>query len=208
MSSAPIKKLWEMGSRFPWWAGYELRYRAGLIDKMAVPDRRLLERTILPYFAKRQDMHTILFVGTAWYTKDYPAMFAGKTFWTIDPDPEQAPYGSPGHHLIERLENIGHHFAPATFDAILATGIFGWGLNTRQQADEAFNVCFEALKPGGLFMHGWDDIAKHKPVDPHSLQSLQRFEPFAFPPLNRAHYPVPRSHIRHIFDFYRKPVEA
>jgi hypothetical protein len=208
MTTTPIKKLWEMGARLPWWAGYELRYRAGLIDKMDVPDRRLLERVILPWFASRGDVQTILFVGTAWYTKDYPAMFAGKTFWTMDPDPEQAPYGSEGHHLIEKVENLRQHFDDAHFDAILATGIFGWGLNTRQQCDTAFNACFACLKPGGFFMHGWDNVVKHKPVEPDSLTSLQRYERWAFEPLGRSHYPVPRSHLRHVYDFYRKPAEA
>jgi hypothetical protein len=63
------------------------RNALGLPNPMRTRDRDTLEQVILPHFAKRRDMRSVLFVGCAWYTRHYEKMFAGRVYRTIDPDP-------------------------------------------------------------------------------------------------------------------------
>ena len=53
---------------------------------MRTLDRDTLEQVILPAYAARADIKTVLFVGCAWYTRHYEGMLPGRVYWTIDPD--------------------------------------------------------------------------------------------------------------------------
>ena len=168
-----------------------------------LPDRHVLENVIFPALAEREDMQRILFVGVDFYTRHYPGFFPGRDFWTIEINPDRARYGA-SRHIVDSLENLGRHFEPESLDAIICTGVFGWGLDDRAGTETAIAECFECLRPGGLFVIGWSDFEGRRPVPLTTLESLKRFTPATLPPFLSPVYQT-FSHHRHQFEFYARP---
>lgn len=180
-----------------------LRNALGLPNRMRTSDRDALEQVILPAYARRADIARVLFVGCAWYTRHYEAMFPGRTYTTIDPDPWKRRFGAR-RHIVAGLEAIGEHVAPASLDLIVCNGVFGWGLDSRDDCERAFAGCFDALRSGGELVIGWNDVAEHRPLDLASLDALRRFRPLRFEPLGSARY-LANAENGHVYDFYVKP---
>ena len=170
--------------------------------RLDTDDRRILEDVIFPFILARQDFRRILFVGCDWFTFGYGRMFQGHEFWTIDIDKFHRKYGAP-QHVVDGAQNIREHFQKASFDVIVCNGVFGWGLNERSQVVKAFQGFQECLRPGGLFVLGWNDNPKHpkhKPFPPEEYGD-HFFERMIFPPL-RAWRHRTNNRNGHIFDFY------
>lgn len=168
----------------------------------ASEDRRVLEQIILPYLAAQPDLGRVLFVGCAWYTRGYRKIFKDRAYITLEMDPAAARYGAR-RHIVDTLENIGAHFPAGGLDAIVCNGVFGWGLNERTAVERAFGGCFECLRPGGVFVLGWNDAPAHRPFPPLESHSLRRFAPWTFPPLAASVWPT-ATYNRHTYGFYRK----
>ncbi len=171
---------------------------------MHTDDRYLLELAILPSFARRGEVRRTLFCGCASYTRHYEDLFVGGDYWTIDPVVSRARYGS-AHHIIGKLEQLARHDTDGPFDLIVCNGVLGWGINTHQQADEAFASCHRALRPGGYLLLGWNDVFPRNRVKPEEIPALARFEHTPFATFS-ARVRV-RASGRHVFDFYRKPAD-
>jgi SAM-dependent methyltransferase len=174
----------------------------GMLSYLKTDDRQVLEQVILPYFAQSPECSKILFVGTAWYTEGYNALFRGKDYWTIELDPSQAKYGSR-HHIIDSIENVNQHFQPNQFDLIICNGVFGWGLNDQPNVEVAFTHCFNLLHEGGILVLGWNDVPAHCPFPLGSCEALKLWQPFVFSPLATAQYRTTAKN-RHTFNFYIK----
>ena len=179
------------------------RNALGLPNPMRTRDRDTLEQVILPAYAARSDIERVLFVGCAWYTRHYERMLPGRDYRTIDPDPWKKRFGSR-RHLVAGLEGLGAHVAPGSLDLVVCNGVFGWGLDAREDCERAFEACFLALRPGGELIIGWNDVLEHRPLDLPSLQSLGRFNPLTFAPLDAAQY-LANPENGHVFNFYAKP---
>lgn len=180
-----------------------LRNAVGLPNPIVTPDRQTLEQLILPAYARRADIRTVLFVGCDWYTRHYEKMFNGKTYWTIDPDRWKRQFGAPHHHVIG-MEKIDEHFAPGSLDLIVCNGVFGWGLNERADVERAFAGSFSRLREGGHLLVGWNDVPERRPLSLDSVTSLARFTRPPFPALGVSHH-LATPDTRHTFDFYAKP---
>jgi SAM-dependent methyltransferase len=180
-----------------------VRNAIGLPNRMRTPDRDTLEQVIFPAYAERDDIRTVLFVGCAWYTHHYECLLPGRTYLTIDPDPWKRRFGSR-RHFVNGLERLNAHVAPGSLDLILCNGVFGWGLDEREACERAFNACFDALRPAGELVIGWNDVAGHRPLDLARLESLARFAPLSFAPLGSTHYRA-NAQNGHVFNFYVKP---
>jgi len=180
-----------------------VRNALGLPNRMRTVDRDTLEQVILPAYAARSDIRTVLFVGCAWYTGHYERMLPGRAYWTLDPDPWKKRFGAR-RHIVAGLEDIADHIAPASLDLILCNGVFGWGLDDRAACERAFDGCFDALRSGGELMIGWNDVPEHRPLDLASLQSLARFRPLPFEALGSSQH-LANAENRHVFNFYAKP---
>jgi len=180
-----------------------LRNALGLPNRMRTRDRDTLERVILPAYAARQDIKTVLFVGCAWYTRHYEKMLPGRTYWTMDPDPWKKRFGAR-RHIVAGLESLDAHIAPGSLDLIVCNGVFGWGLDDRADCERAFAACFKALRPSGELIIGWNDVLELRPLELATLQSLARFRPLIFGPLGSAQY-LANPENRHVFNFYAKP---
>ena len=198
----PLSLRCELRQRLYYWR--HLQWMDGKF-RLSFPDRLFLEDEIFPWISQQDNLRRILFIGCDWYTQSYPQKFPGREFWTIEIDPTKARYGSP-HHLVDGIENLCRHVEPGFFDAIVHTGVFGWGLDTREAVEASFAQCFRALRSGGWFVFGWDDIPEHCPF-PVIEQSrvLPQFEPVTFPSVQAHRHLVADDDLRHTFAFYRKP---
>lgn len=175
------------------------------------PDRTLLDSTILPALGSRPDITRILFVGTAFYTKYYAKFFPGKEFWTIDRVQRRARFGAGHRHIVDSVENVDHHFKPGALDLIVCNGVFGWGLNARDDVERAFGGFYECLRVGGLLLLGWDDVPEYRPFHPEETTALARFDHYRFEPLGTDRYAFKGSgssnadrRSSHVFSFYEK----
>ena len=203
----------------------------GLKTPLHTHSRYVLEQIIIPYFVSREDMKTALFVGCDWYTKHYQKLFRGMEYWTIDPDPKKERYGSR-NHVVDLLENMHYYFPSGYFDLIICIGVYGWGLDQKQQCEVALRNCFDCLREGGEFVLGWDDLPEdnpaspvgqhhpvsseeleslgwHRPVPLEELESLKAFWCQRFAPLATWRYPTTWQYLNrgpflHIYDFYVK----
>ena len=106
-----------------------VRNKLGLPNRIPTADRDTLEKVILPAYAARPDIKTVLFVGCAWYTHHYEQMLPGRVYWTIDPDPWKKRFGSR-RHIVAGLESLDAHIAPGWPGT-------GWSQGDRMSTDES-----------------------------------------------------------------------
>lgn len=165
-------------------------------------DRYILREIIFPYYISKPEFSSILFVGCKWYTRNYNTLFQQKDYWTLDVDPQQGKHGAK-QHITDALENIDQHFAGDSLDLIICNGVFGWGLDERENVEEAFQKCYTCLRPGGVFILGWNDITKRRPFPPEECQALSLFEKYTFSPLNASEY-LTKTLNRHKYYFFVK----
>ena len=194
----------------PWnvfqWARAEI-LRAAWRRGLYLPgDRRVLTADILPELARDPAVMRILFVGAQWYTARYAESFEGKTFATIDPDPNAARFGG-ATHAVGRIQDLAHHFPGAVFDAIVMTGVIGYGLNERADVDLAIAACAAALRPGGWLVLGVNELLPTY-VDPAASPASRAFmaEPFGRRASARIDIDLPFKERRHTFVFWRRVV--
>lgn len=181
---------------------YRLRFRF-----QYKPDRRVLEEVIFPALLADERVRRVLFVGCAWYTRDYAERFHDREFWTIDVDERVARYAGE-RHVIASVTTIGDHFQPESLDVVICNGVIGFGLDTEQDCDRAFDAAYKCLRPGGLLIIGWDDTEGFRPpVSLENLASLRGFQPFVLTPFASWRYPT-FGPLRHTFDFYIRPTDG
>jgi SAM-dependent methyltransferase len=187
----------------PAFAWRVVRYTLGLPVRMHTEDRRVLENVIFPYFAALPAVHTVLFVGCDWYTKHYGRMyFRSRNYWTMDPSPTARRFGA-AQHVSAPLQDLARHFPEGFFDLIICNGVYGFGLDAREQCETAFEECYLRLAPGGYLVFGWNDIPARDPVPLAQIEAFTRFGKFSFPPLGSWRH-LTDTPYRHTYDFYRK----
>ncbi|MBD2777707.1 methyltransferase domain-containing protein [Iningainema tapete] len=167
-------------------------------------DRYILEKKIIPYFVHQQEFTKVLFVGCGSYTKHYEKWFKHKKYWTIDINPMKKIYGAKDH-IIGSMSDLNLHFQENYLDLIICNGVFGWGLNDRNDVEKAFGTCYQCLRTGGVLVIGWDDVPEKKPFPLEACESLNQFKPYFFPPLSTSQYTNPTDKSdKHTFNFYVK----
>jgi len=181
-----------------------VRYALRLPTPMETEDRRVLEQVIFRYYAAQPEFQKILFVGCQWYTRHYQrSFFPGREWWTIEPDESARKFGG-AHHIVAPLQELEQHTAAGYFDLIFCNGVFGFGLDARDDCERAFAACHSRLRPGGHFLLGWNDVPARTPIPLDGIVSLRAFERWTFPPLSTWRYTT-NTTFRHTYDFYRKP---
>jgi hypothetical protein len=143
--------------------------------------RYLLERKIFPQIRNKR----ILLVGIAEYTKDYPKILAKKNneVWTLEINPELRKYGAKRHIVgdISKSQDIEKEF----FDIVLMLGVFGFGLNKREDAEKAMRNVQFILKKKGILIIQWVNDMKHGMINPKKLKNWYLFKSksiLGFPP--------------------------
>jgi SAM-dependent methyltransferase len=148
-------------------------------------------------------MQHVLFVGCAVHTAHYESLFPGRDFVTIDVDPTKARYGAR-RHVVDTIANLESHFEADTLDVVVCNGVIGWGLDRADEIDCAASQCFECLRPGGVFIIGWNDIPERRPIAFNDLEGFRRFARLTLPPFPGPVYPT-LGPSRHVYNFYMKP---
>jgi SAM-dependent methyltransferase len=174
----------------------------GLHTSLTTDDRVVLEGTILPWFAEREQFGRILFVGCDWYTKHYEELFVGREYWTLEKDPRRSRYGA-SRHVVDTLRNLAEHFAPGSLDLVICNGVLGWGLNDREEAELSLEAVHGCLREGGVLVLGWNDIPERRVLVPDESRSLDRFRPWIFRPLAVSQH-LTHTRNRHTFSFFEK----
>ncbi|MEO6992522.1 MAG: class I SAM-dependent methyltransferase [Lacunisphaera sp.] len=167
-------------------------------------DRTVLEGQILPWLSTQPAIERVLFVGCEWYTYGYRKWFPTQSYWTLDYAPEKKVFGSRHLHLVDSMSNLAAHFAPASLDLVICNGVFGWGLNAPTDIEVAFASVHRALRPGGLFLLGWNDTPKYRPVPIKSIAALREFSPAVLAPLGTSQF-LTKGPNRHTYSLFRKP---
>ena len=200
----PVRKT--LKRRFPRLARLAIRVlspvHALLFLVQYKPDRRILEDVVFPAVLADDEHRRVLFVGCAWYTRNYERHFRGREFWTIDVAPDMRRHGAT-RHVVGSMTTLTDHFAPESLDVVICNGVLGWGLNTLDDCEAAFGACATCLRPRGLLVLGWDDVDHARPVPFDTIPSLRSFEPFALPPFPSPRYPT-FSAMHHTFGFFRR----
>jgi hypothetical protein len=168
--------------------------------KVSVADRALLEETILPAVRVSTGSLPVLFVGVAWYTADYPAMFPEHGFITIDIDRRNARHGALDHHTID-VRQVATVFGSSAFGAIICNGVFGHGLDDAADIAEAFKAMRHTLRDGGLLVVGWNDTEESRPPPLEALAASSGFVPTPGAGLRSWQQRV-GGPMHHVFDVY------
>jgi len=186
----------------PQYALRAIRFALHLPTRMDTEDRRVLEETIFPYYNSLPTIRSVLFVGCDWYTRHYRQVLHVRDYWTIDLEEGARKYGAR-QHVVDSLEFLDRHFEAQRFDLIVCNGVFGFGLNGKEQCERAFDHCYTRLRVNGHFLLGWTNVPARMPIPLESIDSLKRFQPFLFPPLGTARY-VTQTPYFHTYGFYRR----
>jgi hypothetical protein len=200
----PAWKTWVAFFSEPGFAARAVRTRLNLPTPLNTTDRMVLELQILPHYRSTRAIRSILFVGCNSYTAHYQrSLFLNVNFVTLEPDPELARFGATPRHVVAPLEKLADHFPPASFDLIICNGVFGWGLDTLQQCNAAFDQCYTRLTANGHLLLGWDDVPRRRPIDLDQIPSLAKFRKYAFPAFGSWRY-LTATPFRRTYDFYQK----
>lgn len=169
------------------------------------PDRYVLEDLIIPELVARKELYKILFVGCDWYTKSYTKYFKTKEYWTIEIDENKKRFGSK-RHIVDGLQNLGKYIEKDYFDLIVCNGVFGWGINNKQDTETAIKQCYSCLRPEGILVLGWNDVSTYRPYFAIAkCENLNKFNPYIFPRLSTTQYLTENSLTKHTYNFYIKP---
>jgi SAM-dependent methyltransferase len=180
------------------------RQALGLPPRADTADRRWLEQVLLPHYAPRTDVATVLLVGTRWYTRHYPSLLPRQRCISIDIAPSASSHGSPGGHIVDDVRHVEHHLAPASVDLVLFNGVFGWGLDDAVALDQAVGALAHVLRPRGELVFGWNDVAAHCPFDWRAVPRWKAFEPLPFAPARGQTGLTLDTDNRHRFDFFSR----
>lgn len=177
----------------------------GLPPRADSADRRWIEQALLPYWAARDDVRSVLLVGTRWYTRHYPELLPRQRCLTLDIDPAAARHGSAAGHLRADVRAVGSLLPPASIDAVLFNGVFGWGLDDADGLQAALRGLAHVLRPRGELVFGWNnDGTRHCPFDWRALPAWQAYEALPFAPAAGATRLALPTDNRHCFDFFMK----
>ena len=180
-----------------------LRYALHLPTPLDTEDRHTLEQVVFKYLLALPNTNRVLFVGCDWYTRHYErTFFRDREYWTIDVSPDARRFAGK-RHIVAPLQDLGRHFPEGHFDLIICNGVYGFGLDAREDCELAFDLCHSRLRHDGVFLLGWNDIPARTPVPLESLESLRRFRKFVCLELGTWRY-VTDTPYRHTFDFYRR----
>jgi hypothetical protein len=168
------------------------------------PSRQWLERDVLPRLP-RLGFRNTLFVGVAPYTRHYERAVrqSGGNWVTVDSNPSADVWGAPVH-IEAPIQQIHLQCAPASFDAVILNGVFGFGVNTVLEMNRSIQAIRHVLKPAGLLLIGWN---KDLGPDPLALIQIQK----GFLPVEGVAFPARREFAdeTHVYDFLvSQPVQG
>jgi len=130
-----------------------------------------------------------LFLGTDKRSWHYPKCLDAELY-TMDIDPKKAIYGNRGHHTIGSAGELLQHYAPRSFDAVIANGLIGFGMNQLQDCEALLGSAHAVLKADGLLVLGYNDGAEFVNFKVRDSKNYKLFEEYVpnDQTLNRCQY--------------------
>jgi len=130
-----------------------------------------------------------LFLGTDKRSWHYPKCLDAELY-TMDIDPKKAIYGNRGHHTIGSAGELLQHYAPRSFDAVIANGLIGFGMNQLQDCEALLGSAHAVLKADGLLVLGYNDGAEFVNFKVRDSKNYKLFEEYVpnHQTLNRCQY--------------------
>lgn len=206
----PPKNLITRALRYPFLRLYHYVYLpfcflAKIPTPKNKPDRTFLEHDIFTFINNLPRLKAILFAGVEIYTWHYYKLLPHKTVYTIDFNPKLAKYGTPHLHTVGSVCTLGDYYAPDSMDVIFYNGLIAFGLNKREDIIAAITAAHATLKPGGLFIIGWNNTPKHLNFNIEELDVLQQFTPYIPHEMGLKKYIYEASPVKkHTFMFLQK----
>lgn len=185
--------------------------RLGFDFAFDAPNRTFLEHEIFGYLNRcygSEDKHRkLLFIGIDKHNWHYHRLLQLQ-FHTIEIKPKNAVYGQPGHHVVGSATQLPDHYSPETFDVVIANGLIGFGLNSPDDFELLLAGSYHILKPGGVFVLGYNNTPHRLGFAIDNVKSFQYFEPFT-PDIDdvKGPYHAIDDEFRHTYLFLRKPSE-
>jgi len=93
-------------------------------------------------------------------------------YWTTDIDPEAANWGEKGRHIVCDVAKIDEVCPSESFDAVLLHGVFGFGVDERNEMNRTVGAIACILRPRGILLIGWNT---QKTPDPTELQAVRLY---------------------------------
>ena len=165
-----------------------------------LPDRSYMRSVIVPLICN-SGATRVLFVGCQDYTFEYLRLFAtrGVEIWTVDIDPAASRWGMPERHITADASKLDTIASCPNFDAILFSGVLGFGIDDVPTARRTFRGFARVLAPGALLVIGWNT---DRTSDPRSLPEYGQFFEQVRNPMIAARRSFDGS--THIYDFLQR----
>jgi hypothetical protein len=195
-----INKVLKRGVKFVGRNCRDALLLCGLGPRLNEDNRRVLEGRIFPHLLADASLQRFVFVGVHWYTWHYNRIFKDREFRTIDIDPARRRYGAAGH-IVDSAARLPEYFASGTVDCIMMIGVIGWGVDTRDLAEEILRGFHHCLRSDGLLILGCDETPRYMPFAYAELLEPAGFQPITFPPLG-AHRHRCEGDFHHTYSFY------
>jgi hypothetical protein len=140
-------------------------------------------------FKQQAERARCLFLGTDKRSWHYPKCLDAELF-TLDIEPKKAIYGNRGHHTIGSASTLLQYYAPRSFDAIIANGLIGFGMNQLADCEALLAGTHALLKENGLLVLGYNDGAEFVNFKVRDSKNYKLFEEFVpnHQTLNRCQY--------------------
>lgn len=173
--------------------------------RLRTADRLFLEGEIFPWIVREVKPQAVLDVGCDWYTSSYESLLGVARYDSLDLDPEKSRYASKrrkGQHHLGSLLELHRFVAPASYELVICNGVLGWGVNGREEVEQAAVQMAMCLRSGGWLIVGWNDINERRP---QGMEVFERspWELASFGP-SQGHSILTATKSRHTFCFFRK----
>ena len=181
--------------------------RMNIDFRLRAPNRDFLEESVFGYLNElaAESDHDIktLFVGLDKHNWHYPRLLRCQ-FHSLDIEARKAVYGQPDRHWTGCATRMAEHYGPNAFDVVVANGLVGYGINSASDFRRLMTQCEQVLKPGGLFVLGYNDRPDRAPflVLPVAREFFESFVPPIAGVEHHVH-PVDDA-FRHVYVFLRK----
>jgi len=188
--------LWKFATRLvPPKLRHEVGCRIAEYGIADAPDRLYFTQGLIPQIGRRGGR--TLYIGCRWYTASYPGLIEqhGSKCATVDVDPRMQRFGAKKHVVCD-ICDVERYFLSRTFDSIVLSGLFGFGLDTFEKQDDAVAACLGVLKPDGLIVIGWN---RDRAAPPDDLPEVNRWlQPMVVDGHTRKSF----AHSTHVFSYY------
>jgi hypothetical protein len=128
-------------------------------------------------FKHQPERARCLFLGTDKRSWHYPKRLDAELF-TLDIEPKKAIYGNRGLHTVGSAGTLLQYYAPHSFDAIIANGLIGFGMNQLEDCEALLAGSHAVLKESGLLVLGYNDGAEFVNFKVRDSKNYKLFEEF------------------------------